>query len=51
MQGVCITGGEPTLMPDLREFILKIKEMGYDVKLDSNGTRPDVLRKLIDERS
>ena len=29
LQGVCITGGEPTLMPDLREFILKIKEMGY----------------------
>ena len=50
LQGVCITGGEPTLMPDLREFILKIKEMGYDVKLDSNGTRPDVLRKLIDEK-
>ena len=50
LQGVCITGGEPTLMPDLWEFILKIKEMGYDVKLDSNGTRPDVLRKLIDEK-
>ncbi len=50
LQGVVITGGEPTLMPDLRDFILKIRELGYEIKLDSNGTRPDVLASLIDEK-
>ena len=50
LQGVVITGGEPTLMPDLRDFILKIRELGYEIKLDSNGTRPDVLSSLIDEK-
>lgn len=47
--GVCISGGEPTLMPDLEDFIRKIKGMGYKVKLDTNGYRPDLLRHLIDE--
>lgn len=46
--GVCITGGEPTIQPDIIKFIKKIKKMGYAVKLDTNGTRPDVLRKIID---
>ena len=50
LQGVAITGGEPTLMPDLREFILKVRELGYEVKLDSNGTRPDVLASFIGEK-
>lgn len=49
LQGVCITGGEPTLQPDLPEFIRKIKEMGYLVKLDTNGYRPAVLWKLLEE--
>lgn len=48
LDGVCITGGEPTIQPDLIEFIKKIKKLGYAVKLDSNGTRPDVLKKIID---
>lgn len=48
LQGVCITGGEPTLMPDLKDFIIKIKSMGYLIKLDSNGYRPDVLKELIE---
>lgn len=47
LEGVCITGGEPTLQPDLYDFILKIKELGYLVKLDTNGYRPDVLQKLL----
>ena len=47
LEGVCITGGEPTLQPDLESFICKIKEMGYLVKLDSNGYRPDVIKKLL----
>jgi pyruvate formate lyase activating enzyme len=48
LEGVCITGGEPTIQPDLIEFISKIRKMGFLVKLDSNGTRPDVLKKLFD---
>ncbi len=50
LEGVCITGGEPTIQPDIIEFIRKIKEMGFKVKLDSNGTRPDVLRKVFKEK-
>ena len=49
LDGVAITGGEPTLMSGLYGFINEVKNMGYAVKLDSNGTRPDVLRKLIDD--
>ncbi len=46
LEGVCITGGEPTIQPDIVDFIRRIKNMGYKVKLDTNGTRPDVLRLL-----
>ena len=49
LEGVCISGGEPTLQPDLPDFIRKVKELGYAVKLDTNGYRPAVLRALIDE--
>lgn len=48
LDGVCITGGEPTIQPDIIEFIKKIKGRGYLVKLDTNGTQPDVLKKLYD---
>ncbi len=48
LDGVVITGGEPLLQPDILEFILKIKNMGYAVKLDTNGTFPDKLREIID---
>ena len=49
LSGVCITGGEPTLYPELKAFIKKIKDMSFAVKLDTNGTNPDLLSELIDE--
>ena len=49
LDGVVISGGEPTLMPDLEDKIRAIKELGYEVKLDTNGTNPDILKHLIDE--
>ena len=49
LQGVCITGGEPTLQDDLKEFIIKIKDLGYAVKLDTNGYRPEVLQSLLEK--
>jgi len=50
LDGVCITGGEPTLQSDLVEFMTRIKELGFAVKLDSNGTRPDILKIVIDKK-
>ena len=47
LEGIVITGGEPTLHRDLVDFISQIKDMGYLVKLDSNGTKPHVLKRLI----
>lgn len=47
LEGVCISGGEPTIQPDLPDFISRIKELGYSVKLDTNGTNPDMLKELI----
>ncbi|OQX50761.1 MAG: anaerobic ribonucleoside-triphosphate reductase activating protein [Candidatus Cloacimonas sp. 4484_209] len=47
LDAVEITGGEPTLQEDLTEFIRKIKEMGFLVKLDTNGSFPSVLEKVI----
>ena len=48
LDGVCITGGEPLLQSDIKEFIQKIKNMGYAVKLDTNGSYPEKLRDLIE---
>jgi pyruvate formate lyase activating enzyme len=50
LQGVVITGGEPTLHPDLKEFIRAIKAKGFLVKLDTNGSRIDVLRDILSEK-
>lgn len=50
LDGVVVSGGEPTLMPDLIPFIKKIREKGFLVKLDSNGTNPEVLEKIIQEK-
>lgn len=47
IDGVCITGGEPTLQKDLTPFIKQIKALGLKVKLDTNGTNPEKLEELI----
>lgn len=49
LDGVAITGGEPTLHKDLPDFIRRIHNMGYPVKLDTNGTNPDMIEALIGE--
>lgn len=49
LDGVCITGGEPTLQKQLPELLRKIKALGYAVKLDTNGSDPDMLRLLAEE--
>ena len=49
LDGVVISGGEPTLMPDLEEKIRVIKDMGYLVKLDTNGSNPDILLDLLED--
>jgi len=50
IDGVCLTGGEPTLHTDLPLLIRQIKERGFPVKLDTNGSNPEMLEKLIDKR-
>lgn len=47
LEGVCITGGEPTLYAGLEELICDIRALGYAVKLDTNGYRPGVLKHLV----
>ena len=47
LDGVVISGGEPTLMPNLEEKIRAIKELGYSIKLDTNGTHPEVVKDLV----
>ena len=50
LEGVCISGGEPTLYPDLPEFAYKIKALGYKVKLDTNGYHPEMMKDLINQK-
>lgn len=47
LEGVCVSGGEPTLYTHIDDFLKRIKEKGFLVKLDTNGTRPEVLERLI----
>jgi len=47
LQGVVVSGGEPTLQPDLQNFLLKIKDLGLKTKLDTNGAHPAVLSELL----
>jgi len=48
LEGVCVTGGEPLLQPDLTEFLRQVKDMGYGVKLDTNGSLPRRLAAVLD---
>ena len=50
VNGITISGGEPTLQKDLKEFIYEVKKIGVDVKLDTNGTNFNLLKGLIDEK-
>lgn len=50
LDGVVITGGEPTMHEDLPKVMYRIKKMGYLIKLDTNGTRPATIRNLIDRK-
>jgi len=50
IDGICITGGEPTIHPDLPLLLKRIKNLGYPVKLDTNGTNPDLLTELLENR-
>jgi pyruvate formate lyase activating enzyme len=49
LDGVVISGGEPTLWPDLLPFARKVKEMGYKLKLDTNGSSPDTVRRALEK--
>lgn len=50
LEGVCITGGEPTIHPELPALLRAIRELGYPIKLDTNGYRPQILREILRER-
>lgn len=50
IDAVCVTGGEPTLHNDLPELFGEIKKLGFFCKLDTNGTNPEMLKKLVEER-
>lgn len=50
LDGVCITGGEPLLQKDIEDFILKIRKLGFAVKLDTNGAYPDTLKSILDKK-
>ena len=49
LDGVVVTGGEPLLQKDIEDFLRKIKDMGFEVKLDTNGTFPETLKKIVNE--
>ncbi len=50
LDGVVISGGEPTLMPDLIWFMTRVKDMGFKVKLDTNGNRPEVIKEALEKK-
>ena len=50
LEGVVVTGGEPTLQPDLLRFLSDIKSLGYFIKLDTNGSKPDVVKAAIEQK-
>ena len=50
LDGVCVSGGEPTLYKELPALLNSIKQLGFAVKLDTNGSRPDILRQLVEAK-
>lgn len=50
LDGIVITGGEPTIHKDLPSFIRKIREMNYKIKLDTNGSNPIMIREMLNEK-
>jgi len=48
LDAVCVSGGEPTMQSDLVTFLKKLKDMGYKVKLDTNGSNPQILKEILD---
>jgi len=50
LDGLVISGGEPTIQPNLKQFIQKVREMGFLIKLDTNGNLPDVIKDLVHEK-
>ena len=50
LDGICISGGEPLLQPELEDFIRRVKEIGYSVKLDTNGSNARLLKYLAEEK-
>ena len=48
LDGVCVSGGEPTLQPELENLLREIKNLGFAVKLDTNGSKPETLKKLVE---
>ncbi|NLL56263.1 MAG: anaerobic ribonucleoside-triphosphate reductase activating protein [Clostridiales bacterium] len=50
LDGVCVSGGEPLMQKNLKRFLTKVKELGYQIKIDTNGSYPDILQSLIDQK-
>lgn len=50
LDGVCLTGGEPLLNPDLADFLVKVRQLGFSIKLDTNGFSPDRLASLLERK-
>ncbi len=48
LEGVALTGGEPLLQPDVEDFLARVRELGYSIKLDTNGTHPERLAHVIE---
>lgn len=49
LDGVCVTGGEPLINKDIGDFLSKVKELGFKIKLDTNGTNPTLLKELVSQ--
>ena len=48
LEGVCVTGGEPLIQPDIEDFLRSVRQLGYKIKLDTNGAFPERLKSLIE---